>query len=203
MSYLFFDTETTGLPQYLLPLDAASQPRIASIALVLTDEHGRPLQVHYQMVRPEGWEMPPEVARINGLTTEILRRSGQPIELVFHRLAELTAEEPVMVAHNRKFDLFLLAGEMLRGGFSAGTAHEMQERERSACTMELAKPICKLAPTNRMLAAGIKDHKPPSLMEATRHFFGEGLPDAHDCLFDALACRRIFFAIQKSNGRQQ
>ncbi|MCA1973665.1 MAG: 3'-5' exonuclease [Caenispirillum sp.] len=189
---LFFDTETTGLPDFGKPADDPAQPRIAAICMMLATPEGRTIDVHYQMVRPDGWTMPAEVTAINGLTTEMLETFGASIGFALNWFAEAMTWRPVLVAHNASFDLKMLRGELRRAGLP-----DRYEDTDSFCTMKAATPLCRLPPTDRMMASGRKGWKSPNLAEALSHFFaGERLPDAHDCLYDTMACRRVFLAIR-------
>lgn len=41
MGYLFFDTETTGLPDTRMPPEWEGQPHICQLGAIMTDEQGR------------------------------------------------------------------------------------------------------------------------------------------------------------------
>ena len=192
---LFADTETTGLPSWDLPADDPSQPRIAAIAMVLATDDGRVVDVHHQLVKPEGWSMPAEALRVNGLSDAILAEHGRPMGGALERFNQYLDLKPTIVGHNIRFDAKLIRGELRRAGLP-----DRFDETKIGCTMKEATPICRLPPTDRMMASGRRGFKAPNLAEAIRHFFGERLPDAHDCLFDALACRRIWLAIQKAKG---
>lgn len=57
--YLFFDTETTGLPRdYNAPTsDVDNWPRVVQIAWVVADDTGKELRVQSDIIRPDGFEM--------------------------------------------------------------------------------------------------------------------------------------------------
>lgn len=83
--YLFFDTETTGVPKnYKGQMsDLDNWPRIIQLAWQLADEDGNVLQDRTFLVKPDGWVIPQEKFWIdNGFST-------QQNELYGHELPEL------------------------------------------------------------------------------------------------------------------
>ena len=66
-----FDTETTGLPQFKLPSDHPSQPHLVDIAALLYNEVGELMESFEAIIRPDGWTIPDEAARVHGITTEM------------------------------------------------------------------------------------------------------------------------------------
>lgn len=59
---LFFDCETNGLPvDYKASYtDVNNWPRVISLAWLLTDAAGNPLDVGNYLIYPDGWTMPTE-----------------------------------------------------------------------------------------------------------------------------------------------
>ena len=47
---LFFDTETTGLPKYKLPIDDPAQPMIVQLAAIMSDADKTPYSIRIQNV---------------------------------------------------------------------------------------------------------------------------------------------------------
>ena len=71
MINLFFDTETTGIPNWKIPSESEEQPHIVQIAAILCDSDTKEIKEEIELiVRPDGWVIPDEVAEINGITTE-------------------------------------------------------------------------------------------------------------------------------------
>ena len=68
--YLFFDTETTGLPKrYNAPMDDLDNwPRLVQVAWILFDEEGKEIVSNSYIVRPEGFIIPKESSLIHGIT---------------------------------------------------------------------------------------------------------------------------------------
>lgn len=190
---LFYDTETTGLPDYRSPSDAEHQPHIVQFAAILVDSQTKIERASVDLiVKPEGWTIPDKVARIHGITTEIAESCGVPELTVANLFLALRAQTALEVAHNIPFDRRILRIAMLRAGIDRNGI-EALERGDEFCTMKASKNIVNLPPTERMLAAGIKGPKPPKLEEAYEFFFGKKMDGAHNALVDVRACARLYF----------
>jgi DNA polymerase-3 subunit epsilon len=189
---LAFDTETTGLPDFKRPSDEPQQPHLVQLAIVLLDDDFTERASASLIIRPDGWTIPDDIAKIHGITTEIATRVGVPEKMATDLYTALQYEEPatLAVAHNVSFDLRIMRIAMLRHGYSK----DWQEARlpKSYCTMTTATPIVNLPPTDRMLAAGFTKPKPPRLTECVKHFFDEDLTGAHDALVDVRATLRLY-----------
>lgn len=190
--YLFFDTETTGLPDFYAPDRLGIQPHVVQLAALLTDANGVERASLKALIKPDGWTIPAGASRVHGISTEDCAAFGIPIKhaaAVFNRMLD---NATVLVAHNIKFDLFLLDVECRRLGKT-----DFADDKGQFCTMEESAPIVNLPPTERMVAAGFDKPKPPKLEECIRHFFGEDLAGAHDAMADVRACARVFFELRR------
>ena len=189
--YLVIDTETSGLPRFDLPAEAPEQPHIASIAMIYaTGEGDAVLTVEretYALIKPTGWELEPGAAAVNGLTMEMLETDGRPIVELMAEYAEAIDDDRVIVAFNAQFDCKMCRGALRRLGMD-----DRFERTRNLCTMRGASAVMKLAPPEKMMAAGYKTNKMPKLAEAYEYFIGEPLTGAHHALSDAHACLAVF-----------
>lgn len=192
MNYLFFDTETTGLPDFKKDMNHPSQPRIIQLAAILTHESTIVAELNC-FIKPDGWTVPEEVTKIHGITTEKCEQYGIPMREALALFNAMKLIAKARVAHNISFDKVMMAREATFYGLE----HNSEGLE-SFCTMQLAKPICKIPPTDKMMAAGFKGFKQPNLQETYRHFFGTEFEGAHDALVDVRACKEIFFQIRKA-----
>lgn len=195
---LFFDTETTGLPDFKAPSESAHQPHIVQLAALLVDMDTREtIQSMDVIIRPDGWTIPDDVAAVHGITTEHAAEVGIPEQLAVSMFMELWAGR-ARVAHNEQFDARIVRIALMR--FHSEDAADIWKSGPTECTARLATPICALPPTEKMKAVGRFHHKTPNLGEAYRHFTGKELENAHSAMADVLACRDVFFAIK---GAQQ
>src|ERR1700730_4702493 len=80
---LFYDTETSGLPQWSLPSEDPSQPHITQLAAELCDEDSGTVLAYMDfLIKPEGWTIPPELEALTGITNERANLFGVPIAQV-------------------------------------------------------------------------------------------------------------------------
>ena len=193
---LVFDTETTGLPDFKRPSDEPNQPHLVQLAMVLLDDDFTERASACLVIRPDGWVIPDDIAKIHGLTTELATRFGVPEKMAVDLYAALQYEEPatLAVAHNVSFDLRIMRIAMLRHGYDK--AWQEARPVKSYCTMTTASPIVNLPPTDKMRAAGFTKPKPPRLSECMRHFFDEDLDGAHNALVDVRATVRLYRHLQ-------
>jgi DNA polymerase III epsilon subunit-like protein len=188
--YLFFDTETTGLPKdYKAPWSHTSNwPRIVTISWLVTDGAGRELRAEHSVIRPEGFVIPDESAKIHGVTHAIGLQTGVSFGPVLSRfLAEMRAAG-AMVAHNYAFDAAVVAAELFRQGRPAA-AMEL-ERKIWLCTMRSSAEVCKLP-------GRYGDYKFPRLVELHRYLFECDFEGAHSSMADTRACAKCFFELRR------
>lgn len=189
MTILFFDTETTGLPDKRSPVTAKHQPHVVQLAAILTEDDGTERASINLIVNP-GVAIPKGASDVHGITDEVAAKYGVLPKIVAYAFRSMVARADLVVAHNIEFDLFLMEALFARLEMSS------MEGCEHFCTMAATTPILNLPPTERMLAAGFNKPKPPKLEEAYRHFFSQDLVGAHDALVDVRACRDVFFAVR-------
>lgn len=193
---LFFDTETTGLPDFKARSDDPKQPHLVQLALLLMNDAGAETEAHNFIIKPDGWTIPDEVAAIHGITTKRAMDEGIPeVDAVVAYIAAL-GQSALRVAHNENFDRRIMRIAMLRTGQCSRDLIEELEKRPSFDTCAIASPIVNLPPTEKMLAYGFTKPKPPKLAECIKHFFTEELDGAHDAMVDVRACARIYFHLK-------
>lgn len=197
--YLFYDTETTGLPDFKTPAEKfAAHPGIAQLAAILADEYYNILGTFNLIVKqPESVPYSEDAAKVHGITKEMMNSYGVSPKLATRLFIEAMQKPITLVAHNEAFDRKMLRIEMHRNGY--GEQAEKLRGLPGECTMRLADPIMKMEPTDKMLAAGFNKNKPPKLEEAYEYFTGKALENAHDAMADARAVMEIHRII-KSKG---
>lgn len=192
---LFYDTETTGLPLFHEPSEDPRQPHIVQLAATLVDEVSRATIASIDLIiYPEDWDIPEEVAKIHGITTEFACSVGVPERLAIGILYRMWQTAKYRVAHNEAFDARMVRIALKRFP-SAGDA-DTWKAGAAECTQVLSTPILKLPPTEKMKRAGRTHHKSANLGEAFKHFTGQELDGAHRAIVDVLACQEVYFAIQ-------
>jgi DNA polymerase III epsilon subunit-like protein len=184
-AFLFFDTETTGLPRYNAPADdTRAWPRLVQIAWLLSDNGGHVLWQESFVVRPEGFTIPQDAVRVHGITNEAAIRSGVPLRMALDRFREEAARSSTVVAHNMAFDGGVVAAECARSG-----VENPLSGMPSVCTMEASVRVCGIRRPGGL--------KWPTLTELHRTLFSSEYPGAHAAGNDAAACARCFFELKR------
>jgi DNA polymerase-3 subunit epsilon len=207
---LAYDTETTGLPLFKDPSEDPRQPHLVELCGLLYDEERRELVDSYHaIIRPDGWTIPDDVAKIHGITTERALAEGVPEAEALAAFLALHRRSTLRVAHNESFDARILRIAIKRYGHGAFAWEQLTQEQRDAiadefkaapafCTCNKAKPIMQLPATDAMRKSGRGSwHKPPNLQEAHQHFLGRSFDGAHGARADAEACARIYFAMNQ------
>jgi DNA polymerase III epsilon subunit-like protein len=80
--YLFFDTETTGLPKVRgAPLTKLNNwPRMVQLAWLLYDKNQNLISEADYIIKPEGFTIPADASNVHGITTEKALVSGVQLE---------------------------------------------------------------------------------------------------------------------------
>jgi DNA polymerase III subunit epsilon len=184
--YLFFDTETTGLPRRGLP-----PPQIVSLAWVLTDKTGRVLETEYHMIVPDGWTIPADATAIHGITTEDAVAHGKPILTILRRFLTAVERADALVAHNLEFDRMMVDATLLQ---HLGRPEGLVGFKKSMlCTMKLGKPVA------RVVGKHPGSYKYPKLSELYRSLFERDPNPAslHNALVDTLLLVECFWEMTK------
>lgn len=191
----FFDTETTGLPDFKARSLNPKQPHLVQLATILCEDNGNEVAAQSVIIRPDGWTIPPEVTAIHGISHAQAMDEGIPEADAVALFVMAQARGAVRIAHNESFDRRIMRIAMARAGLQQDFILAIEGRP-VFCTCNEAKPIMNLPPTEKMRAAGFTGPKSPNLTECIKHFFSEDLGGAHDAMVDARACARIFWRLQ-------
>lgn len=171
---LFYDTETTGLPDFKAPSEAPHQPHIVQLAACLVDLDTRKLINSMDVIIcPDGWTIPDDIAEIHGITTERALDEGVPASSAIGVFMDMWSQCQIRIAHNEQFDARLLRIALMR--------------HQDEATADVWK-------------AGFNKFKTANLGEAYRHFTGKELENAHSAMADVQGCMEVYFAIK---GAQQ
>ena len=184
--YLFFDTETTGLPQnWKAPVtDLNNWPRMVQIAWVLSDNKGNRIETKDFIIKPEGYTIPKEASKVHRISTEKAMDEGVDLIKVLNNFNELITESNFIVAHNINFDKMILGAELLRKNITT----EFFEKPK-LCTMKASTNYCRIP--------GNYGYKWPKLSELHIKLFGEDFEEAHDASADINATEKCFWEMRK------
>ncbi|MGC6423752.1 MAG: 3'-5' exonuclease [Lentimonas sp.] len=182
--YLFFDTETTGLPKrYDASVkDVDNWPRVIQLAWACYDSNRSLLSDRVDLIKPDGWTIPKEKFWIeNGFNQEESTSKGIPIkDALFPFINKLESSE-YLVAHNMSYDHPVLGAEFVRLNLRA------QNKTIKICTKEESTDYCELP--------GKYGYKWPTLSELHIKLFGTDFEGGHDALIDVRACARCYFEL--------
>jgi len=184
----FYDTETTGLPEWKIPSDDEKQPHLVSLAaLQCNAETGDIIQSFDLIIKSEGWESHEKALETHGITKEYSMDVGVSEQLAVEMLIDL-CRNSVRVSHNRTFDQGIIRIGLKRY-MSEQIQEKWAEKDSHKCTMLMSKPIMQLPMVGR---GGTKN---PNLTEAYKHFTGKDLKNAHSAMPDTKACMEIYFSM--------
>ena len=182
---LFFDTETTGIPNdYKAPCtNTDNWPRLIQLGWLLTDAAGRILSEGNHIVRPDGFEIPKAASDVHGITTEFALENGKPLlDVIFAFGADLNQAD-CMVGHNLDYDLHIVGAEYVRLGYDS----RIMFARPTLCTMQATIQFCNIP--------GRFGPKWPKLMELYTKLFGQEFDGAHDAMADIVATKDCFFEL--------
>jgi DNA polymerase III subunit epsilon len=184
--YLFFDTETTGLPRnWKAPVtDLNNWPRMIQIAWILCDDKGNRIESNDFIIKPENFMIPIAASRVHGISTEKAINEGEELEKVLIEFSKLVGQSNFIVAHNISFDEKIVGAEFLRKGVKSDF-----ERKKKLCTMQASTNYCRLS--------GPYGYKWPKLSELHIKLFEEDFDEAHDASVDINATEKCFWEMKK------
>lgn len=185
---LFFDTETTGLPEdWKAPVSKLDNwPRLVQIAWTLYDNNGKLIDSKSEIIKPDNFEIPNEASKIHGITTNLARDIGKDIRSVLKDFMNSVNQSNTIIAHNLNFDEKVIASELYR----LNILNPFNEKEK-ICTMEKNTTICKID--------GDYGYKWPKLQELHCFLFGEEFEEAHNAEVDIKATADCYWELKKRN----
>jgi DNA polymerase III subunit epsilon len=184
--YLFFDTETVGLPRsWKAPVtDLNNWPRLVQIAYLVYDGSGNLVSSKNSIIRPDGFTIPRDASRIHGITTEIASVRGIPLGSVLSDFQMQMGSCSHLVAHNMSFDEKIVGAEFLR----CNLPNTIPDKKR-ICTMEATTDFCRIS--------GPYGYKWPKLSELHYKLFREDFDEAHNAAVDIQITAKCFWELMK------
>lgn len=186
--FLFFDTETTGLPKdYKAPeSNLTNWPRMVQLAYLLYDQKIGVISKGNYIIKPNGFDIPLESSRIHGITMDRAFRDGTDISVVLDTFNSMLSKADYLVAHNIDFDKKIVGAEYLRKNYKN--------------PIPLKKMICTMSSTTKYCAIeGKYGYKWPSLQELHYKIFNNNFEDAHDASIDVAITFKCFKELIKKN----
>ena len=184
--FLFFDTETTGLPKNIDASykDLNNWPRLVQIAWILADENGEIKNQKDYIIKPEGFSIPKESTKVHGISNEDATLNGTLISKILSEFAYFLECTDYIVAHNIKFDFNIVASELIRNNISSSLIQKQQ-----ICTMKSTVNYCKIP--------GDKGYKYPKLVDLYKTIFHSEFNKAHDSFVDVGVLFKCFYELKR------
>lgn len=189
MKYLFFDTETTGVPiERIDPVDHPEfWPHIVQIAWILCEGETEIIEEKIHYIYPDGYSIPKRASEIHGITTEMALEKGIPIREALELFNKAIESSDLVIGHNIAFDRDVVTAEYSRLG-----VYSLIQDKDNFCTMKSTTDFCKIPKSSNNY-----EYKWPKLSELYETLFQSSFEDAHDALADVKACMRCFFELKK------
>jgi len=183
--YLFFDITANGKPKSWKAeaSDTFNWPRLIKIAWLVINKEKKPVKLESFLIKPEGFEVLPEVEDFTGITQEIAVNEGTSLVEVLEKFSEAVDAADYIVAHNFKLDSCVVAAEFDRKMMS----HKLFSAD-SYCLMQEGTYFCKL-PGKR------GNFKWPTMTELYLKMFGKKLLDSQNPVTDVKACASCFIKL--------
>ena len=184
--YLFFDTETTGLPRnWKAPVsDVNNWPRLVQIAWLVYDSKGNRLEANDFIIKPEGFIIPTDASEVHKITTDKAISEGEKLEFVLGLFEEQINTASILVAHNMSFDEKIVGAEFIRKGIQSKLFQKPK-----ICTMNKSTNYCKIP--------GPYGYKWPKLSELHTVLFGEEFEEVHNAAADINATAKCFWRMKE------
>ena len=190
--YLFFDTETTGLPNdWDAPLsDTNNWPRLVQLAWSMVSKTGQTIKEKSVIIRPEGFKIPDGM--IHGISNSEAIAKGQAIMPTVLEFINDVKASSVIVAHNFSFDHSIVGCEIIRLRLEDGTDF-LNRKFDWYCTMkdQRVKNFCRLPPFK------YGSYKQPKLSELYSCVIGGTFDFQHNALNDMQATKESFFKLRQ------
>ena len=184
--YLFFDTETTGLPKnWKAPVtDLNNWPRLVQLAYLFYDQNGNKIAAGDHIIKPDGFTIPIDASKIHGISNEKANQEGKAILTVLQDFQSLINRADYLVAHNMSFDEKIVGAEFLRNQMQDSIA-----TKRKICTMQSTTNFCAID--------GPYGYKWPKLSELHYKLFRTGFDEAHNAAVDINATAKCFWELKR------
>lgn len=195
---LVFDTETTGLlPKR--PSDII--PYITQLSFIVYDCKTESIRTHFDAyIRlPEDVLVPEIVTNITGITTEICKTQGIPIQEALAAFYYAMTMADCIIAHNIEFDIAMIQIEVQRNIKSLKSYPQITDIFDSSrlayyniqtdCTMRMTVDACSLI---RTTDKNFTYKKFPKLSETYEFLFKKIPENLHNSMVDTIVCLRCY-----------
>ena len=193
---LFFDTETTGLPNKKPPTDP-NQARLIQLAAILASPEGETLNTLNTLVKIGNAFMHPLAQEAHGISRERANSEGIHPKEAFEKFHEMCESAECLVCHNHNFDFNIIAltAQQITDQYEDPTDPDLMLSDIQElpfyCTMVQATEFCALP---KKKGSGFKY---PKLMELYSILFEREFSGAHNAMADVTATMECFFELKR------
>lgn len=181
---LFFDVETTGLPEKGAKWDVNPEkfPKIVQFSWSYMGV------MHDYIIMPQHYEIPKESTDIHGITTEKAMKEGVLFQTVLDKFLSMALQAELIVAHNIYFDTSVIKANtaMLEMPFLSMLLNDGLSKAKRICTMQKTiKFVNAKHPDGR-------GGKYPKLTELYEKLFNGEKFNAHNSKDDVYALEKCY-----------
>lgn len=188
--FTIFDTSALGKPKkWNLPAsDSFNWPRMIHLTWASYNDDYSMVEEKSYIIKPEGFEIDPEVERFHGITHDEAMKEGHDLSKVLEEFAAVVTKSEYLISHNLRFNENIVGAEYFRKAL-----HHNLFRSERFCLMMEATYFCKIPNPKK---AG---YKWPSLPELFERIYGKRFKNSNHALADLRATAMCFIALKKNN----
>ena len=208
MKVLVFDTETTGLPETKIinPITLHQWPHIVQFSYVIYDSSLNNIveSKDYIVKLPESILIPEDSTKIHGITNDMSRSRGVPLNLILDEFFSYLREGvDKLIGHNIEFDINAIKVSLLRLiNCDSLTKEQLKKYKHDlhyitnynnlSCTMKDSIKFCNIQLIDKN---GKPRLKYPKLIELHEKLFNKSPTNLHNSFNDILVTLRCFMKL--------
>ncbi len=188
---LFFDLETTGLPETrgfnkYYPYDEIIRyrnSRIVQVAVILVEYQNNEQKIIEEqnfIIRPDGFQITND--KIHGISHQMAVFAGISFIAVADQLKSIITQADILIAHNILFDKNVLCAELFRYGRQEDI--DIIQRKGEFCTSKNCDVITKIRCS--------RYYKQPTLAELYQFLFKKEANNLHNAIQDTRILMQCF-----------
>ena len=193
---LFFDIETTGLPEQISfddfyppeEVDRFANSRIIEIGIIVV-HNDKIIDTYNSIVKPDNFtSLEKKITEITGITDEDILDEGKDLKQVIHEIQPLLDKVKVINSYNINFDYNVLLSELYRL-HDKKTIDKLKNMTKE-CTMQLSKKFLK---RERYL----------KLEYLYKMLFNHDPKQDHRAFNDAIMCKEVYYKLKEINKNKK
>jgi len=203
---LFYDSETTGLPEWGMPSEDPCQPHIVGLCAKLVNLETREVVKEFDvLVKPDGWTWDDSATsedaafKAHGITVARATAEGIPEKDATQMLLDMVAMGEqlgavTLIGHNESFDRRMVRIALKRYFDRALAEGEADPGDQPSDKWKNQVAYCTCWQAHKFTK--LPKNKKPKLVEAFQHFTGRAMEGAHSAGGDVDGCMTVYWAIQ-------